>query len=238
MAERPAIRPALLAAVCAAVIVVGAAATLLPPLLERGTGTSSTPVRRDLVSRDVVLGPGRRVCVANVALNRDSAVVRMWVRSVAAPGATLRVVATAASYRASGLVVLPPRPAAPGGTALDVSIAPPPSATAGTLCVAQASGETVALVGTDHPRALVRTSASLDGVPLERAPSLTLLQARERSPLARSGELVDRAAALSPFGPWLFWALIPLLALGLPALVVTALWRALSADASPRAEER
>ncbi|HMJ03843.1 MAG TPA: hypothetical protein VK506_12935 [Conexibacter sp.] len=230
MAEGPAPRPRLVAAVCAAAIVLGAVGALLPALLEDDVGTSSTPVRRDLVAHDVTLAPDQRVCVANVALDRDSAVARLRVRRVPAAGATLRVVATGPGHRAAGIVVLGAQGASAEGAAVDVPLAPPPRSLVGTLCMRHEGGGTVELVGTDHPRATVRSSASLDGVPLRQAPSVSLLQARERSTLARTSELVDRAAALSPFGPWLFWALIPLLLLGLPALVVTALWRAMAAD--------
>ena len=238
MAELPVLRPALVGAVCAATIAVGAAATLLPALLNDGTATSSTPVRRDQVVRTVALAPDARVCVADVPLDRDSAIARLWTQRVAGPGSTLRVVAAAPGHRASALVVLAAQRTAGSGTAVDVPLAPAPRSLLGTLCVTNVGAGAVALVGTDQARATVRSSASLDGAPLPQAPSLTLLQARERSPLARTSELVDRTAALSALGPWLFWALIPLLLLGLPALVVTALVRATSADDEPQARRR
>jgi hypothetical protein len=237
MAE-PAVRPRFVAAVCAAAIAVGAAAALVPALLRDGAATSSTPVRRDPVAHDVVLAPGQRVCVAAVPFDRDSAVARLWTRRVAGPGSTLRIVAAAPGHRATALVALAAQRAPGSGTAVDVPLTPAPRPLLGTLCVTNDGGGAVALVGTDHPRATVRSSASLDGAPIAQAPSLTLLQARERSVLARTSELIDRAAALSPFGPWLFWTLIPLLLLGLPALVVTALVRATRPPGPPRTQER
>jgi len=225
MADRP-LRPGLVAGACAAAIVAGALALLLPALLAARTATSSTPVRHDLVAHDIALAAGQRVCVANVPYDRDSAVARLWVRR-APDGGALRVVATAPRYRARGDAVLAPTQATAGGTAVDVRLAPPATAIAGTLCATNAGSGPIVLVGTDQARAIERTSASLDGTPLRQAPSLSLLEARERSVLARTGELLDRAAALGPFGPWLLWALLPLVVLGVPALVVTALLRAL-----------
>jgi len=231
------LRPRVVAGVCAAAIVVGALAILLPALLRAHAATSSTPVRRDLVAHDVALAGGQRVCVANVPFDRDSAVARLWVRR-APDGGALRVVATAPRYRARGDAVLAPTQATTGGTAVDVRLTPPATATAGTLCATNAGTGRIALVGTDQARAVERTSAALDGTPLRQAPSLSLLQARERSVLARTGELLDRAAALGPFGPWLLWTLLPLVALGVPALVVTALLRAMQDPARPDAGER
>ena len=232
MADRDSLRPRALAAVCATLIGMGAAVAFVPALLRDTTATSSTPVRRDGVAHDVVLAPTQEVCVGSVAFDRDSARVRIWLRRVDGAEAALRIAARAPGYRASA--VAPVRPAARVGgaepAALDVPLDPPARATIGTLCIASRGGR-VTLVGTDHPRAIVHAGPTLDGTPIAHAPSVTLLDDDRRSLLARTPELIDRAAALSPFGPWLFWTLIPLLLLVVPALVVLALHRALAADA-------
>lgn len=234
MAERSWSSPRAVAAVCAALIVLGAAVLLLPPLVGRHVATSGTPIRRDLVAHDLTLMARQRACLDTVALDRDSAVVRAWVRRVDAPGTTLDVVASGAGYRGAGTASLAAGAGADDGAATDVRLTPtPPRALVGTLCITNGGQGALTLVGTDHPRALVRSHPTLDGAPLRQAFSVTLLEAHARSPLARAGELVERAAALSPFGPWLFWLLVPLLLVGLPALVVAALHRALVVDAEP-----
>lgn len=236
MAERSWSSPRVAAAVCAALIVLGAAVLLLPPLLARHTATSGTPIRRDLVAHDLTLAAGQRACLDAVALDRDSAVVRVWVRRVAATGTTLGVTAAGTGYHGAGTAPLVAGAGSDDGAATDVRLTPaPPHTLVGTLCVANAGRGTLTLAGTDHPRALVRSHPTRDGAPLTYAFSVSLLQAHERSPLARAGELVDRAAALTPFGPWLFWLLLPLLLALLPALVVASLYRALVADAEPPA---
>lgn len=232
MAERDRLRPGAVAAVCATLIGVGAAIAFVPALLRDTTATSSTPVRRDGVAHDIVLAPAHEVCVGSVTFDRDSARARVWLRRVDGADAALRVSARAPGYRASAVATVPPA-ARTGGAepaTLDLPLDPPTRSTLGTLCLASRGGR-VTLVGTDHPRAIVHAGPTLDGAPIARAPSVTLLDDDRRSPLARTPQLVDRAAALSPFGPWLFWALIPLVLLAVPALVVLALHRALAADA-------
>ena len=220
--------PALVAAVCAGAIAVGAVVTLMPPLLHDGTAISSTPIRSDRVAHDVTLARGERACLDQVALDRDSAVARLLVRRVPQAGGALRLEVAAPGYRASGRVAVPPQLATADGSHLDVPLSPPPPrSTVRTLCVQSVGAARLTLVGTDQARALTRSRASLDGTPLPQAFSLTLVQAQRRSALARTPELIDRAAALSPFGPWLFWVLLPLLLLGVPLLVVAALYLAL-----------
>jgi hypothetical protein len=148
------------------------------------------------------------------------------VLHVGSGGAQLRVEASApGGYRATGSAKL--APLGDGAERTDVALAPPPAAVSGTVCATVDGAEPITLAGTGDPRALVHTHGMLDGAPQQAAFSLTLLEARERSPLARTGQLADRAAALSPFGPWWFWLLAALLVLALPALVVAALSRAL-----------
>lgn len=220
--------PALVAAVCAGAIALGGAVMLVPPLLHDGTAISSTPIRSDRVAHDVTLARGERVCLDQVALDRDSAVARLLVRRAPEPGAALRIEVAAPGYRGSGRVAVPPHPATADGSTLNVPLSPsPPRSTIGTFCAQNVAGARLTLVGTDQARALTRSRASLDGVPLAQAFSLTLVQAERHSTLARTPELIDRAAALSPFGPWFFWAMLPLLLLGVPLLVVAALYLAL-----------
>lgn len=223
-----------LVALCLGTVLVGTAA-LLPRLLEKHAATSSTPVRRDAATVPLTLAPGSRLCVQQVTLDTDGEVARLALLSVDRSG-RLRVTAAAPGHRSDGSVALAPH--APGGEAalVDVPLTPPPSARIGEVCLAT-SGATVQLAGTADPRALTRSTGTLDGTPQREAVSLTLLEARPRSSLARVGQFADRAAALSPAGPWLFWTLLPLLALGVPALVAAALYRALRdpSAATPRA---
>lgn len=223
--RHPALLPLL---VFAAVIALVAALKLIPTLLRDTTPTSGTPVRRELIA-DAALGvrPAQRLCLDDVAFETDGSLALLYLRSVETPGAELRTTAIAPGYRAAGQVRLAPRSQREGGLEVTVPLTPPARATAGRFCVENRGPGAFELIGSADPRALTRTRASLDGRPLQAAFSLRLLDAHRRSLLARSPQLADRAAALSAFGPWLYWVLVPLLALGLPLLVGAALWLSL-----------
>ncbi len=211
-------------ALCVGTLLLGAGA-LAPRLLRASAVTSGTPVRLDAVTVPIALAPGQRVCIGGVTLDTDSERARLTLLSADAGVTRLRLTASAPAYRSEGSVPL--TPAQDTARPLDVALTPPHAATLGSVCLATSGAGSVQLAGTADPRALTRLHATLDGAPQTQAFSLTLLEARERSPLARVGQLVSRAAALSPAGPWLFWLLMPLLVLGMPALVVAALALAL-----------
>jgi hypothetical protein len=216
-------------ALFAAIVALGFAGKLLPSLLKETRATSSTPVRREGRAGDVPfrLAPAQRACLVAVPLDRDSGVAQLWVRRAPAPAATLELTAAAPGYGAVGRVQVAPHDVRDQEPPISIPLAPPRHSTVGTVCVRNAGTSDVELIGTAQARALTHSAVVLDGVRQPRAFSLRLLDAHRRDMLARAPQLVDRAAALSPFGPWLFWALIPLLALGLPLLVGTALYRAL-----------
>lgn len=222
-------RPATLAlALFAAVIALGAGAKLIPALLDDTTATSSTPVRRELAGDYVfALASMQRACLDAVPFDRDSAVAQIGVRRVRSPGAALAVTATAPGYRAAARIRLAPHATRVYRPEVSIPLTPPEGSVVGSLCLQNAGPGAVELIGTTDPRALTRTAASLDGVPQRAAFSVRLLDDEQRSLLARTPDFVARAAALSPFGPWLFWALIPLVALGMPLLVGNALRLAL-----------
>jgi hypothetical protein len=212
----------------AAVIALAATAKLIPKLLHDTTPTSATPVRRELAGdTPIKLVTGGRACLGDVSIDRDSTLAQLYVGHVEAPGATLRLTVASASHRAAGTVRLAPRAAVAYRHEVRVSLAAPPHSTVVTVCVENRGPAVVELLGNANPRALTRVRPTLDGVPQPTAFALRLLDAKRRSLLARAPQLADRAAALSPFGAWLFWVLVPLLAVGLPLLVGAALALAL-----------
>ena len=228
-------RPAVLALVVfAGAIAIVTAAKLIPSLLRDTTVTSSTPVRREL-GGDLALplAAAQRTCLGAVPFDDDSAVAQLYVRRVRRPGAALEVTAAAPGYRSAAHVRLAPHGVRVYEPEVSIPLTPPNASAVGRLCVRNAGPGAVELIGTADPRALTRTTASIDGVPQRTAFSLRLIGAHGRSPASRTPQLVDRAAALSPFGPWLFWALIPLLALGVPSLVGAALYLALREQEPP-----
>jgi hypothetical protein len=229
--RRPATVPLL---AFAATIALVAAGKIVPALLEDTTATSSTPVRRELAGDAVVsLAAGQSGCLSAVPFDRDSGVAQLAVRRVAAPGALLRLTATAPGHRAHARVRLPAHGVRTYRPEVSVPLRPPARSLVGSFCASNAGPGGVELIGSGDPRALTRTRATIDGAPQRQAFSLALLDARRRSTLARTPDLVERAAALSPVGPWLLWTLIPLVVLGVPLLVGTALARSLREPDEP-----
>lgn len=216
--------------VLAGMLLLIAAGWIVPALLADTEATSSTPIRRELAGDHVIpLAAGQRACMTQVPLDRDSRVAQLLVHRVTGSGARLRVTADPGTPpAATGTVSLPSRLRPVHNPDVAVRLAPAPTASSvGELCVENAGPGGVELIGSADPRALTRVRATLDGTPLPQAFTLRLLDDRRRSALARIPDLVDRMAALSPLGPWAFWALIPLIALGVPLLVAAALALAL-----------
>jgi hypothetical protein len=227
MAERLARhRVALATGVLLAVLALGAATQFLPWLTRDGEVLSSTPVRTELLApQDVVLKPRQQACVADVPFDPRGGVARVTIADAAARPARLSLATSSGGYRAGTAAPVPARYEGP----LDIPFEPPARDTIGTLCVGNAGARPVALAGTVHPWAILRPQMTLDGQPVAEAFTLTLLEPGRRSFLARVPQLVDRAAALSAVGPWLFWLLLALVVVGVPACVSAALGLALRA---------
>ena len=225
-------RAALAVALFAAVLVLGAATQLVPRLTQRDEVVSSTPVRVDLAAiAPIVVQPGARACLSDVTFDRAAGVARIAL----APSATsanatrLALETSAPGYRASTVASVEPLRA----YEYEIPFTPPHRSAIGTLCIHNLGPHATPLAGTADPRALTRSTLVVAGRRQAQAFSLTLLEARRRSPLARVSQLVDRAAALSAVGPWLLWLLIPLLLIGGPTAVGAALWLALREPEPP-----
>ncbi|HEX7292238.1 MAG TPA: hypothetical protein VF250_14030 [Conexibacter sp.] len=219
-------RVALAVGTLLAVVALVAATQILPWLTRDREVVSSTPVRTELLApQEIALQPGQRACVARVPFDPDGRVARVTIARAGAGPARLSLAASGGAYRAQASARVP----ADYEGALDIPFAPPTRDLIGTLCVGNAGGRAIALAGTVHPWAIVRPQMTLDGQPVAEAFTLTLLEPGRRSYLARVPQLVERAAALSAVGPWLFWLLLALLVVGVPAGVTAALTLALRA---------
>jgi hypothetical protein len=117
-----------------------------------------------------------------------------------------------------------------GGVALP--IAPPRRAEIGTACFVNRGSTTALLDGTTEPRTVSRSRTQIDGRTVVGDIGLTFLEARPTSLLEHMGEIFDHASNLTDtlVPAWLIWVLAVLVALGVPAAVVTALWRSLRED--------
>ena len=232
MRSRPARgRPGPVAA-AGALLALMVLAGFVPWLLRDRPAVSSTPiVRPPSVVAELRLRPDRTACVSDVLLGPDAQEVAVEVtRAPRAAGPPLEVTARAASFGA--------RASAPGGynprTALEIAIRPAPREIAGgRVCVRNTGRADVWFLGTVEERALSTQRTTIDGRPAAVQLAMTLQEREDRSILARTGQLLDRAAAFRPgyLGPAALAVLLAAVALGVPAATLLALRRAVDEDA-------
>jgi hypothetical protein len=206
------------------VVLVGAAVMWLPPLLESRPVVTSTPSPGPWISRlDVPLRPGSQACVGNVALDTATGRVQFIVSSRQAGTARLDMEARAPGYLARGAATVPTSSAI---TPARARIQPPARNSVGTVCVRNAGDSTVSLLGTNEATAIGLSQTSVDGRSLGQShgPKLMLLEARDRSIVARLGTIMHRASdftgGLMPF--WLAWPLVVGFVLATPFAIFAA----------------
>ncbi|MGN6187701.1 MAG: hypothetical protein ACTHOE_02280 [Conexibacter sp.] len=226
MAERGTRRAWIAAALLLAVALVALGTQALPRALRANVPTSGTPVPFGSdVAATIPLGPSAQACEPRIALDPSGARATIAAHPTGAHGGPpLRLTLSGAGYRAQATI--------PGGyrqDALTVAVTPPPRALIGSACVRNVGRRPVSLLASGSPRVLTRTRASVDGREHAAAFMLTFSERGVRTPLARTGDLIGRAATFSAVGPWLYWLLLPLLLLGVPLAVAAALLLALRA---------
>jgi len=224
-------RPGPLAA-AGALLALVVLAGFVPWLLRDRPAVASTPiVRPPSVIAELQLRPGRTACVSDVLLTPDAGEVAVEVtRAPSAAGPPLVVTAQGTGYRAQGRIAggYDPR------SALEIAVMPPRREIGGgRLCVRNAGRADVWFLGTVEERALSTQRTSIDGRPARVQLAVTLQAREDRSLLARTGQLLDRAAAFRPgyLGPGVLWGLLAASAVGVPAATLLALRRALAEDA-------
>jgi hypothetical protein len=214
-----------------AVVLVGAAAWWAPRLFQARPVVTSTPSpgpRFSLV--DLRLAPEGRACVAPVALDRDTAQARFFVKSPPGDPVTLAVEASGPGYRQQRTLNLRPRNDV---TRVAAEFAPPARDIAdGRVCIANAGAQPIALVGTNEGPAIGVAQTTLNGRPQGQTQGLQLelLAAQDRSLISRLGEIVGRAADFSAMPAWLLWPLLVLLVVGAPFAVLGGWYAALRSD--------
>jgi hypothetical protein len=208
-------------------------AGFLPWLLRERAAVSSTPIiRPPSVVAELQLRPAREACVSDVLFTPQAEEVKVQVtRTGQDAGPPLAWTASAPGYRA--------RAAAPAGYGprqdLEVALAPAKRQVGGgKLCVRNAGRTDVWFLGTVEERALATQRTSIDGEPAPVQLAVTLQEREPRAILARTGELLDRAAAFRPayLGPGVLWLLLAGVVLLVPAAVLAAFRQAL--DEEPR----
>lgn len=222
----------------ACVLVVFAAGALLsyvPHLTEDHQVSVSTPSPEGLVSiKEVKVRPGQRACIAPVPLEPAIERVRMVLHSLGTSSSPLVLeLRGPGGYRATGRFA--GYPAGAQVPVVAVVSASPPKAAEGELCLRNAGGRSVGLVGTDEG-----FSASLPGTKVDGEsagaidPALTFLDGPPRSLLSRAGAVLGHASDFTggvvPL--WLLWPLTVLLVLAMPIAVALAFASTIRSDSA------
>lgn len=220
-------RPALVPILCAlALIVVAFAVEVIPRLTRENEAITSTPVPSGRALTTVELQPRQTACIDDVAFAPEGQVLQLLVDlAEPLPAPPLRVALRAPGYED----VVRMNPAREH--ALDVPLTPPPSARFGSICVTNEGSRATKLAGTGDPRVLQRTRTRIDGG--EPIPVALLASFRRREPttlLGSVGTTVERVSTFNALGPWALWLLLPLIALGVPFLVLRSFYVAVRDD--------
>ena len=209
-----------------AIFVIGALVFYVPHLTEKKSVVLSTPSLVGLSSsKEVLVRAGQQACISPVPLEPGLRRVQMLLHARGPQAVPVEVELRGPGYRGTGRF----DGYAPGGNATaqaDVRPAPPSDAD-GVLCLRNAGGRAVGLVGTDEPVSQSLPATAIDGKPAGNVdPAITFLDGPPASILSRAGTILGRASDFTggvvPL--WLLWPLTVLFVLGAPIALAYALY--------------
>ena len=214
------------------VVVAGAAALFAGPLTRREHRVDATPSPPPLAQLALVRLPGgASACLSHVVVDGGSQVARFRVGTFGRPGPRLTVAAAGRRYDV------------PAGFAdnaeVAVALRPPRRTLVTRVCITDRGRRPVALYGSDELRTRSRVAVTVDGRPVRPDVTLELDRARARSVLGELSAVVERATRWRPgVAPWLVWALLVAVLVGIPGGALYALGRSLAEDAAQPGGER
>jgi hypothetical protein len=189
----------------------------------------------------ITLKPGQEACQDAVALSPDTRVIRIYSGAPTPTVPQLRLTIQGGGYEAD---VRSPEGVGPGTGSdgvYDTRIPAPARSALVTICVQTATGGAgdAMLAGSREDRVRSRSTTTIDGRESGTKLGIVLLSGGPVSALSHPKEVLQRAAAFNPpFVGWFSLALLGLMTvLGVPALAVWAVLRALADDGVPDAAE-
>jgi hypothetical protein len=223
----------ILPAVSALLMLVALVAWGIPWLTKSRPDRTSTPTPPPFAAiAPITLKPGQVVCENLVAFSTDTRQITVLSGKFDGTGPALRVVAsTPDGWRAVGRI-----PAGYEGLkSLTATIPAPPKNAIGGVCVRNVGDQRVDLQGTAEGRIQNRSATSVDDRVITPKLSLLLSTGTDRSIADRPGEILSRIAAFKPpiVGSVSLTILFLLVILLVPAGVLYAIWRGISADDAP-----
>jgi hypothetical protein len=189
----------------------------------------------------LTLKPGQEACQDRIALSPDTRVIRIYSASPVPTVPQLRLSVHGDGYDAD---VRSPGGVGPGTGSdgvYDTRIPAPRRSAIVTVCVQTATGGAgdAILAGSREDRVRTRSTTKVDGRTSETKLGVVLLSGGQVSALSHPKQVLQRAAAFNPpFVGWFSLALLGLITVvGVPALAVWAVLRALADDEVPGAAE-
>jgi hypothetical protein len=224
------------AALSVALLLVGALVWFVPFLTTAHQPVAEVPAPAALsVLTPFPVAPRTQACMYPVTVTPGSEIAQFGLRP-AAPSASggppVELVLSARDYHATLAV-----PGGYPGGSVALPIAPPRRAEIASACFVNRGVTTVLLSGTNEARTLAAPETTIAGRPASGDIALTFLRARQISLLDRLGEVFGHASNLTDdlVPSWLIWIIAFVIAFGVPAAAVAALYRALREDEVPAA---
>lgn len=221
-------RPVVITAATALAFVFLAVVLFKSPLTDKHTRIASVGTPNPVNTESQVrLKAGSRLCLTRTLLSPRTEIAELVVMQGDAPTPPLEVVAEGPGYR-SPVARIPA--SEPGRHPVTARIQPPDRELIGQLCVRAAERKPVTFVGTVEFRTITRSIGTIDGTPIGEDVALKFYTEERVSALSELGNIVDRMTISRGFlgAAWVVWALIVLVAVGVPAAVLAALHRSLS----------
>jgi hypothetical protein len=227
--------PALCAGLAAVLILAGALIWYRPYMTAKRQVVAEVPEPAALFGVTPFVVPGHgQACMNAVTITPQSEIVRFGLRPVGpAPhgGPPIQLVLSAPGYH----YVLHVPGGYPGGS-VALPISPPHTAVVGTACFVNTGSGGVVLPGTVEPRTISRSSPTLvDGREAVGDIALSFVESRRQALGDRVGEIFAHASNLTDqlLPTWLIWLFVVLVAFGVPAAIVSAIYVALREAEAP-----
>jgi len=203
----------------AAVALAGAVLWFPTWLTEERSLLSATPSAAPGDVETIPLRPGSRVCLDDVPVPAARSHMRFRVGTFLQSGQPLEITLAGPRYRAHARQDT----SYIDNALLQVPFDEPERDTLAQVCIRNTGDRLVALYGLTGPPLTMPSKTTIDGNYTTTHLTLAFDHEGRKSYLSEAGTIFARMARFRPgwIGEWLYWALVPLLLLGVPAL---ALW--------------
>lgn len=176
----------------------------------------------------VEVPPGARACARPIVVGRHSEQLSFRLATFGQPGEAVRVQLRGRGYRRVARVA----PGYPDGTTEVLAVRPPPRDVVAEACFSNLGRRKLALYAGGDEQSQSRSTTTVAGRRAEHDITLSFSESSPSSLLGRVPETMRRLTVFRPgvVGSWLTWALLVLVALGVPLAAAWAIVAATRAD--------